>query len=235
MQLEPSDLSSQYNLSSSTGRTLSTATLGNGSPPTLYLTSSDHYVTYRDFYPSSQSLLPTTVSLAAPTSGSSLSPTGTISVTTPGSSSNGTTNGASNGSSSSDSDPYPVVRQQLALGTLSDTAGSAFLDRYLRGQSNSLHGSGDSNTAQLGELSANVATVLVNGAQFKHGLSVDLPSPDSGIGEATITPRGDQTQLPQVSVSHSFAFLMIQSRNLNHSIASQSNSIAAKDPTNHFD
>lgn len=168
------------------------------------MTSSDQYVAYRDFYSNGNNLLPATVSLATSSPSNvgslrSLSPTVTgISSLTSINNPVGNTNGNSSNSSGSgdSSDSYPAVRQQLALGSLPDTASSVFLDRYLRGHSTSIDGS--TLTGQLSELPAGVATVLVNGAQFKHGLSVDLPSPDSGIGEATITPRGDQSQLPQV-------------------------------------
>lgn len=188
--MDASELANQYGIGTSGARTLGTATLGAGSPPTLYLTSSDgsSYVTYRDFYSANgQTLLPASVSTAA--NGS------TTIVSTCASPLNGSSSTPT--SSSVDSDAYPVVRQQLSLGAATEVStasvgtamqGTVFLDRYLR--------TNDSSNGE--QLSGNVATVLVNGAQFKHGLSVDLPSPDSGIGEATITPRGDNAHLPQV-------------------------------------
>ena len=85
-------------------------------------------------------------------------------------------------------DQYQTVRQQLAtVGTVLATSpdgttitnGNAtveqqspsFLDRYLR-QTN-----GDTLVDQHHN---QTTTVVVNGSQYKNGLSVDLPSPDSG-------------------------------------------------------
>lgn len=107
-----------------------------------------------------------------------------------------TSAGTIRGSSSSAftvSDPYyreyfsgeqTYVRQQVPVyaespdgvgGTIS-SGSSAFVDRYVRGQNSVYHGKG------------------VIGAA---GLTVDLPSPDSGIGADAVTPR-DQTQMQQV-------------------------------------
>ena len=86
------------------------------------------------------------------------------------------------------SDQYQTVRQHLSTTptatytTTTDTETTSFLDRYLRQQP---------------------ATTSANGGPtYKasiHGLTVDLPSPDSGIGDTTITPRGENGALPQVS------------------------------------
>ncbi|XP_054152988.1 protein grainyhead-like [Oppia nitens] len=87
------------------------------------------------------------------------------------------------------SDQYQTVRQHLSTTptatytTAADTETTSFLDRYLRQQP--------------------VTTTSSNGnATYKatiHGLTVDLPSPDSGIGDTTITPRQENGTLPQVS------------------------------------
>lgn len=100
------------------------------------------------------------------------------------------------------SDQYQTVRQQLSSSPAvtytqagsdqqqqqqqSDSQGS-FLDRYLRQPP---------------------VTSTTNGAAFKQGtlqhggLTVDLPSPDSGIGEATVTPRPENgSALTQVCVT----------------------------------
>lgn len=90
-------------------------------------------------------------------------------------------------------DQYQTVRQHLSAApanvtypqvTNVEAAGeTSFLDRYLRQP---------------------VATSTANGngvykqTTMHGGLTVDLPSPDSGIGEATITPRGENGALPQV-------------------------------------
>lgn len=108
-----------------------------------------------------------------------------------------TSAGAIRGSASSAftvSDPYyreyfsgdqTYVRQQVpvyadspegASGGISSGA-STFVDRYVRGQNTAYHSKG-----------------VIAAA----GLTVDLPSPDSGIGADTVTPR-DQTQIQQVS------------------------------------
>ncbi|XP_022236761.1 uncharacterized protein LOC111084299, partial [Limulus polyphemus] len=77
---------------------------------------------------------------------------------------------------------YQTGRQQIA--SYPDTVESvALVDRFIRQNSN-------------------YKTV--------HGLTADLPSPDSGIGEATITPR-DGAGLPQVSVFVFFLFLLHES------------------------
>jgi len=84
---------------------------------------------------------------------------------------------ANNQNSVSVTSPSSVTYTQA-----SDTSETSFLDRYLR-----------QNTA---------GSVTTNGVIYKTtslpgGLTVDLPSPDSGIGEATITPRPDNGSLPQ--------------------------------------
>ncbi|XP_067124247.1 protein grainyhead-like isoform X1 [Centruroides vittatus] len=69
----------------------------------------------------------------------------------------------------SSSDQYQTVRQHLA--SYSDPADNTFVDRFIRHNSN-------------------YKTSL-------HALAVDLHSPDSGIGDTTITPR-DSSGLPQI-------------------------------------
>ena len=74
---------------------------------------------------------------------------------------------------------------QAASEATADGQGS-FLDRYLRQPP---------------------VTSTTNGATYKAGgtlhggLTVDLPSPDSGIGEATVTPRAENGALAQVPAS----------------------------------
>ncbi|CAG2173733.1 unnamed protein product, partial [Oppiella nova] len=86
------------------------------------------------------------------------------------------------------SDQYQTVRQHLSTTptatytTTSDTETTSFLDRYLRQQPATTSANGTT---------AYKATI--------HGLTVDLPSPDSGIGDTTITPRQENGTLPQVS------------------------------------
>lgn len=65
----------------------------------------------------------------------------------------------------------------------SDSNETSFLDRYLRQNSTG---------------SATTNGVIYKTTSLPGGLTVDLPSPDSGIGEATITPRPDNGSLPQV-------------------------------------
>lgn len=93
------------------------------------------------------------------------------------------------------SDQYQTVRQQLSSSpavTYSQAANEpagdgqgSFLDRYLR--------------------QPPVTSTTTNGAAYKGtlhgGLTVDLPSPDSGIGEATVTPRAENGALAQVCPS----------------------------------
>lgn len=90
------------------------------------------------------------------------------------------------------SDQYQTVRQQLSSSpavTYSQAANEpagdgqgSFLDRYLR--------------------QPPVTSTTTNGAAYKGtlhgGLTVDLPSPDSGIGEATVTPRAENGAMAQV-------------------------------------
>lgn len=173
VQVDASDVSPQYTLATTNGRNISGVISTSGNTPTLYLTTD--YAAYRgDYYVSStQQTTSTTASIS--NISSSNAPT-TIAVS---------------------ADQYQTVRQQLAtVGTVLTTDGtvtngnstndsSGFLDRYLRQTNGDLE-----HHTQTG------ATVVVNGSQYKNGLSVDLPSPDSGIGEATITPRGEQ--LPQI-------------------------------------
>jgi len=85
---------------------------------------------------------------------------------------------------SAEQSPYTAqVRQQVVYADNTDTntnvqASASFVERYVR-QSSAYHNS-------KGVISA-------------AGLTVDLPSPDSGIGADTITPR-DQNTIPQVSL-----------------------------------
>lgn len=85
----------------------------------------------------------------------------------------------------SDQSPYTTqVRQQVAYAdnqenNTSAVATASFVERYVR-QSSAYHNN-------KGVISA-------------AGLTVDLPSPDSGIGADTITPR-DQTAIQQVSLT----------------------------------
>lgn len=108
-----------------------------------------------------------------------------------------TSSGTIRGSASSAftvSDPYyreyfsgeqTYVRQQVPVyadspegaGGAIASGTSTFVDRYVRGQNTAYHSKG-----------------VIAAA----GLTVDLPSPDSGIGADTVTPR-DQTQIQQVS------------------------------------
>lgn len=82
--------------------------------------------------------------------------------------------------------PEPVYSGQLRQGQIAypeDTSGSgsaaSFVERYVR-QASSYHSKG------------------VIAAATAAGLTVDLPSPDSGIGADAITPR-DQNTMQQVS------------------------------------
>lgn len=84
-------------------------------------------------------------------------------------------------------DQYQTVRQHLSAAPAnvtytqaSDTPGeTSFLDRYLRQQ----------------QTNGNI-----NGNNTYKTTTLDLASPDSGIGEATTTPRGENGNLPQVSL-----------------------------------
>ena len=88
-------------------------------------------------------------------------------------------------------DQYQTVRQHLNSAPASVTYTQAnensgettsFLDRYLRQTSTTANSNG-----------VNYKTTSLHG-----GLTVDLPSPDSGIGETTITPRPDNAAISQV-------------------------------------
>ena len=189
-QVDASDVSPQYTLATN-GRNIGSATLSTtGNTPTIYLTTSDYLTSYRDYYAQTT---PTTASIAA-----NNAPT-TIAVS---------------------ADQYQTVRQQLATvtgtvlatsadgtttistnGSTGDAHSPNFLDRYLRHTNGDL---GDHHGSSTG-----TTTVVVNGSQYKNGLSVDLPSPDSGIGEATITPRGENGQLPQVNLLFFLSFFLV--------------------------
>lgn len=102
----------------------------------------------------------------------------------------------STGATVTTNDQYQTVRQHLSATptatytSASDNETTSFLDRYLRQQPTTTNSNG--------------------GTSYKttiHGLTVDLPSPDSGIGEATITPRGENGALPQVSQVSQFICL----------------------------
>jgi len=172
VQVDTSDVGPQYTLTNGRG---AISTAGN----TVYLTTTGDYVTYRDYY--SVASTQTTPSIAG-----NNTPT-TIAVS---------------------ADQYQTVRQHLAVGTVLATSAdgtttiqttngspdeAGFIDTYLRPTNGDL----DQHHAQT-----TTGTVVVNGSQYKtNGLSVDLPShsPDSGIGgESTITPRGENGQLPQI-------------------------------------
>lgn len=91
-------------------------------------------------------------------------------------------------STTTTTDQYQTVRQHLsttpatATYTTTNESETSFLDRYLRQQPATTNSNGGTTYK---------ATI--------HGLTVDLSSPDSGIGETTITPRGENGTLPQVS------------------------------------
>ncbi|UXI16910.1 Serine threonine protein kinase-related domain containing protein [Sarcoptes scabiei] len=103
----------------------------------------------------------------------------------------------------------------FTIGTIKTESDSTFLDRYLRQQqlpvtSVSIPGSIVSTTSAPVSCAATAVTVAsipsTNGlpAGFKtattiHSLTVDLPSPDSGIGgDTSATPRSENAALPQI-------------------------------------
>lgn len=106
-------------------------------------------------------------------------------------------------------DQYQTVRQHLtgaptvtyatsvaataANATEVPTGETSFLDRYLRGQQPAT-GAATTN----GGVTIAYSNAAAQQATLHGGLTVDLPSPDSGIGEATVTPRGENGALPQV-------------------------------------
>lgn len=87
---------------------------------------------------------------------------------------------------------------------------TSFLDRYLRSQpvvqSSSSVGSLSTTSVTVSPAVA-VASLPSNGVPEYHSVSslnqhlltVDLPSPDSGLGDTSATPRPDNASLPQVS------------------------------------
>lgn len=108
-------------------------------------------------------------------------------------------------------DQYQTVRQHLtggpavtyatsvvgpattAIATEVPTGETSFLDRYLRQPATT--GAGVTN----GGATIAYGSAATQQATLHGGLTVDLPSPDSGIGEATVTPRGENGgALPQV-------------------------------------
>ena len=106
--------------------------------------------------------------------------------------------------STATTDQYQTVRQHLAstptvtyatsiAPTVADipVGETSFLDRYLRGQPV---------TTGAGVTSNGTTTIAYGKAQhtIHGGLTVDLPSPDSGIGESNVTPRGENGALPPV-------------------------------------
>lgn len=99
-------------------------------------------------------------------------------------------------------DQYQAVRQQLTTtptvtytaqtvtdgvnGVAVSTEATSFLDRYLRQPPTAVTSS------------VTTAAHTVYNSQLQGGLTVDLPSPDSGIGEAIVTPRAENGILTQV-------------------------------------
>ena len=113
-------------------------------------------------------------------------------------------------------DQYHTVRQHLTTTPTTGNAYSAsnnetetsFLDRYLRQPvTSSAIGTIAATTATVSPAVA-VASLPTNGVLgYKttvHGLTVDLPSPDSGIGDTTATPRPENAALPQVCMPTAF-------------------------------
>lgn len=147
-----------------TGNGATTAAQSNGG--TVYLTTD--YVTYRDYY---------SVAAAGPAG-----PTATLQ--------------AVGCVATSAGDQYQTVRQQLSAAPAAvtyttatnvdsiGTEGGSFLDRYLR-QGQQVVTTVNGTTIVSGGSDKLATATTING-----GLTVDLPSPDSGIGgEATVTPR----------------------------------------------
>ena len=108
-------------------------------------------------------------------------------------------------------DQYHTVRQHLTTtptnvyNAPNNEPETSFLDRYLRQQpvtSSAIAGSIAATTATVSPAVA-VASLPANGVSGYNasmfGLTVDLPSPDSGIGDTTATPRPDNASLTQVS------------------------------------
>lgn len=151
--------------------TVTPATAAHNNGGTVYLTTD--YITYRDYYS-----------------------------TTPQLPNNNST-----------TDQYQTVRQHLSSSPVSVTytqanesvsspAGeTSFLDRYLRQQpvTSTPNGIGIGLGINNGINIGNSIQAYKQTSQLHNGgLTVDLPSPDSGIGEATVTPRGENGALPQV-------------------------------------
>lgn len=111
-------------------------------------------------------------------------------------------------------DQYHTVRQHLNTANngannsytpTNNESETSFLDRYLRQQpvtTTAIAGTIAATTASASP-AVSVASIPANGVPgYKttiHGLTVDLPSPDSGIGDTTATPRPENAALPQVS------------------------------------
>src|SRR5699024_6778590 len=108
-------------------------------------------------------------------------------------------------------DQYHTVRQHLTTTptghantySASNEPETSFLDRYLRQQpiTRSIARTIAATTATVSPAVA-VASIPANGVPSYTtpalGLTVDLPSPDSAIGDTTATPRPDNAALPQV-------------------------------------
>ncbi|XP_074604968.1 grainy head isoform X2 [Brevipalpus obovatus] len=143
-----------------------TATPAGRSNGTVYLTTAD-YITYCDYYPVSTTSAAVTTDQYQAATVRHLTNNGQQQQQQQ-------QNSSSSNSVISVTSPSSVTA--YTTGVTSDSSETSFLDRYLR-----------QNTA---------GSVTTNGVIYKTtslpgGLTVDLPSPDSGIGEATITPRPD--------------------------------------------
>lgn len=174
-----------------------TARTTNGG--TVYLTTSD-YITYREYYANNgnQQLVVTNHADQYQTVRQHLTTAGTP-VATVSAANNNNNYGNSNSNSTNNGE---IVQ-------------TSFLDRYLRQQqalTTLAAGTGAGNaggtggtTSGTGATAVAVASIPSNGVPaYKttiHGLTVDLPSPDSGIGDTTATPRPENATLPQVNLN----------------------------------
>lgn len=126
------------------------------------------------------------------------------------------------------SDQYHTVRQHLttqpnvvsATSYATNETDVSYLDRYLRQQQQQQPITTTAIAATLSTVSptAAVAITAIQAANGVHttsgytkatinGLTVDLPSPDSGIGDASAAPRPDNSALAQVCGFHCFGRL----------------------------
>lgn len=102
---------------------------------------------------------------------------------------------------------YTSAAGDTSVSVSTESSGGSFLDRYLRQPP--VTSGGPTVVAASGVVTYKPQQATAGSAGALHGgLTVDLPSPDSGIGEATVTPR-ENGQLSQVRILQQPRVIMI--------------------------